>query len=46
MRMDMPENRTRTRWLRLSCKCQFHVRFFLYSSMTLVIALSLCMRMA
>ncbi len=42
----MPGNRTLTRWLRLGCKCQFHVRSFLYSSMTSVIASSLCMRMA
>lgn len=46
MRMDMSGNRTLTRWLRLGCKCQFHVRSFLYSSMTPVIASSLCMRMA
>lgn len=32
-------------WLRLGCKCQFHVTFFLYSSMTPVIASSFCMRM-
>lgn len=42
----MPGNRTVTRWLRLGCKCQFHVRSSLYSSMTSVIASSLCMRMA
>lgn len=44
--MDVPRNRTLTGRLCLGCKCQFHVRYFLYSSMTFVIASSLCIRMA
>lgn len=45
MRMEMPGNRTLSRWLCSGCKCQFHVRYRLYSSMTFVIASSLCIRM-